>query len=87
MGKTPMGQAMILEASIGGQDPSAAKGKSGNVGDFGITVTELYPVGRVEIQGKLYDARSNIGKIEKGEKIKVIKKEGFELLVEREQSS
>ena len=86
MGKTPMGQAMILEASIGGQDPSVVKGKSSNLGDLGVTLTELYPVGKVEIQGRLYDARSNIGKIEKGEKIKVIKKEGFELLVERELS-
>ena len=86
MGKTPIGQAMILEASIGGQDPSVVKGKSSNLGDLGVTLTELYPVGKVEIQGRLYDARSNIGKIEKGEKIKVIKKEGFELLVERELS-
>ena len=53
-------------------------------GCFGITLTELYPVGKVEVEGKSYDARSNFGKIEKGEKVKVLKKAGFELVVEKE---
>jgi membrane-bound ClpP family serine protease len=53
-------------------------------GCLGITLTELYPVGKVEVEGKSYDARSNFGKIEKGEKVKVLKKTGFELVVEKE---
>ena len=46
----------------------------------GNNLTE-HPVGKVEVEGKSYDARSNFGKIEKGEKVKVLKKAGFELVV------
>ena len=55
-------------------------------GCLGVTLTELYPVGKVEVEGKSYDARSSFGKIEKGEKIKVLKKAGFELVVKKELS-
>ncbi|NDH01022.1 MAG: hypothetical protein EBY43_08105 [Opitutae bacterium] len=83
MGKTPMGKAMILDSTV--VTPNS-EGLSAQVQDgcLGITLTELYPVGKVEVEGKSYDARSNFGKIEKGEKVKVLKKTGFELVVEKE---
>ncbi|NDH17056.1 MAG: hypothetical protein EBY48_08290, partial [Opitutae bacterium] len=83
MGKTPMGKAMILDSTV--VTPNS-EGLSVQVQDgcLGITLTELYPVGKVEVKGKSYDARSNFGKIEKGEKVKVLKKAGFELVVEKE---
>ena len=83
MGKTPMGKAMILDSTV--VTPNI-EGLSAQVQDgcLGITLTELYPVGKVEVEGKSYDARSNFGKIEKGEKVKVLKKAGFELVVEKE---
>ena len=44
---------------------------------LGITLTELYPVGKVEVEGKSYDARSNFGKIEKVKKSKCLRKRGL----------
>ena len=83
MGKTPIGRSMILDSSVA--TPESKKfGGQVQEGSYGITLTELYPVGKVEVAGKPYDARSNFGKIEKGEKITVLKKAGFELIVEKE---
>jgi membrane-bound ClpP family serine protease len=45
-------------------------------------VSELYPVGKVQIDGKTYEARAVIGKIEKGQRIKVLKHSVYELVVE-----
>ena len=81
MGKTPMGKSMLLETSVGNL-------KSNQPSEFfepnkiGVTVSELYPVGKVQIDGKTYEARSVIGKIEKGQRIRVLKHSGYELVVE-----
>jgi membrane-bound serine protease (ClpP class) len=83
MGKTPMGKAMILDSTVVTPNSESLSAQVQN-GCLGITLTELYPVGKVEVEGKSYDARSNFGKIEKGEKVKVLKKTGFELVVEKE---
>lgn len=42
-------------------------------GKTGIAATVLRPSGKVEIDDEIYDAKSEVGYIEKGEKIKVIK--------------
>jgi len=83
MGKTPMGKAMILDSTVANSNSEGIGAQVQN-GCLGITLTELYPVGKVEIDAKSYDARSSFGKIEKGEKIKVLKKAGFELVVEKD---
>ena len=83
IGKTPMGKSMILDSTIPAPNIKDAIVQIRD-GCSGITLTELYPVGKVEIEGRSYDARSNFGKIEKGEKIKVLKKAGFELVVEKD---
>jgi len=78
-----MGKAMILDSTVVTPNTEGL-GTQVRAGCFGITLTELYPVGKVEIDAKSYDARSSFGKIEKGEKIKVLKKAGFELVVEKD---
>ena len=85
IGKTPMGRAMILDSTVAAGNSEDLTIQLEN-GCAGITLTELYPVGKVEVEGKFYDARSSFGKIEKGEKIKVLKKAGFELVVEKDLS-
>lgn len=76
-----MGKSMLLETSVGNL-------KSNQPSEFiepnktGVTVSELYPVGKVQIDGKTYEARSVIGKIEKGQRIRVLKHSGYELVVE-----
>ena len=51
------------------------------MGKHGITVSELFPSGEVEIDGQRFDARSTLGKIPKGEKIEVVKSTEFDLIV------
>jgi membrane-bound serine protease (ClpP class) len=50
-------------------------------GKTGIAATMLRPSGRVEIDGELFDARSDISFIEKGEKVIVIRDEAGQLYV------
>lgn len=45
----------------------------GLIGKTGIAATVLRPSGRIEIEDEIYDAVAEIGYIEKGEKIKVVK--------------
>lgn len=51
------------------------------IGKSGTALTILRPSGRVEIDGEIFDARSDISFIEKGEKIKVIRDEAGQLYV------
>ena len=51
------------------------------VGQTGITQTDLRPSGKIEIQDEQYDARSEIGYIEKGQPIKIIAYAGGQLVV------
>jgi membrane-bound serine protease (ClpP class) len=51
------------------------------IGKTGIAFTMLRPSGRIEIDGEIFDARSEISYIEKGEKIRVIRDETGQLYV------
>ena len=81
MGKTPIGKSMLLETSVGNLKSNQPRVFI-EPNKVGVTVSELYPVGKVQIDGKTYEARSVIGKIEKGQRIKVLKHSGYELVVE-----
>ncbi|MFV0378441.1 MAG: NfeD family protein [Mangrovibacterium sp.] len=52
-------------------------------GKTGLAFTVLRPSGKVQIDGKIYDAVSNLGMIEKGEAIIVVKDEAAQLYVEK----
>jgi membrane-bound serine protease (ClpP class) len=83
IGKTPMGRSMILEKSVGG-DVSEKASQEVEIGSIVICTTDLYPSGKVEQDGMVFDARSLSGKIEKGERVRIVKQTAFELDVERE---
>ncbi len=51
------------------------------IGKAGTAFTVLRPSGRIEIDGEIYDAKAEIGYIEKGVKIKVIRDEAGQLYV------
>ena len=51
------------------------------IGKTGIAYTILRPSGMIEIEGEIFDAKAEIGYIEKGEKIKVIRDEAGQLYV------
>lgn len=51
------------------------------IGKVGEAYTVLRPSGRVMIDGELFDAKSEIGFIEKGEKVKIIRDEAGQIYV------
>ena len=84
--KTSMWKKLILSTTLGNEGISKEnmqnqKSSSQLIGKMGKCISELYPIGQIELDGVRYDARSDMGKIAKGEKIEVIKKSEFELVV------
>jgi membrane-bound serine protease (ClpP class) len=53
------------------------------VGTEGIAVTDLFPSGRVEIGGRRYEARLEVGFAPAGTAVRVIRRTDFNLIVER----
>jgi membrane-bound serine protease (ClpP class) len=51
------------------------------IGKSGTALTILRPSGRIEIDGEIFDAKSEISYIEKGEKVKVVRDEAGQLYV------
>lgn len=51
------------------------------IGKIGEAYTVLRPSGRVMVEGELFDAKSEIGYIEKGNKVKVVRDEAGQLYV------
>ena len=88
--KTPFWNWMILSETVGGFRSTGDRdeedtGHSGIAsGSLGVTASELYPAGFVIIDGERVEARSRLGKIPKGEEIRVIDNNGLELIVEPE---
>jgi membrane-bound serine protease (ClpP class) len=87
--KTPLWNRLVLSATVGGHGgaeglESVIAGHSDVAsGSRGLTVSELYPTGHVIIDDERFEARSKRGKIQRGEKIRVVEKNGLELIVER----
>jgi len=85
--KTSLWDSLILSSSAGGKALANSDfdsiEKKANPGDLGKTVSELYPTGQVEIDGIRYEARTNLGKIEKGSSIEVIGSNDYGLIVEK----
>jgi len=73
-------QVMKLEDGYVGVDPELLHLK----GKKGISVTTLRPSGKINIDGKNYDAMAEAGMIDKGTNIVVIKVEAAQLYVETE---
>jgi len=51
------------------------------IGKTGTTITNLRPSGKIEIEGEIYNASSEIGFIDKGTKVKVIGNRTGQLIV------
>ena len=85
--KTPLWNSLVLSATLG-SDSSEQKDLANTIrnleGKSGLTISELFPSGQIEIDGKRFEARSSLGKIDKGENIKVVKCTEFDVVVEIE---
>jgi membrane-bound serine protease (ClpP class) len=51
------------------------------IGKTGIAYTVLRPSGRIKVEGEIFDAKAEIGFIDKGDSIKVIRDEAGQLYV------
>jgi membrane-bound serine protease (ClpP class) len=63
----------------GGADQPAA---ASLVGQTGVAVTALFPSGQVEISGKRYEAKLEVGFADRGTPVRVTQVSGFSLIVE-----
>jgi len=52
------------------------------VGREGVAATSLFPSGQVEVDGRRYEARLEVGYVEAGTPIRVVRRTGFNLIVE-----
>lgn len=86
--KTPLWRSLILATTLGKSNSIESHLREPEtirklIGKRGKTVSELFPGGQVEIEGIRYEARSNLGKISKGEGVEVVKNSEFELVVKQ----
>ena len=51
------------------------------IGEIGKAITDLRPSGKIQINEKIYDAKSEMGFLEKNQMIKVIRYETGQLYV------
>ena len=85
LSRTEFGKALVLEtAEAGWTSAPAANDFLGRVGE---AVTDLRPGGKVSIDGERYDATSEREFVARGARVKVIGKDGHELIVRPEEDS
>jgi membrane-bound serine protease (ClpP class) len=94
--------AVILDNRVGTSEYGIASGEGGGgtpapddpttrselpgPGTAGTAATDLFPTGSVEIDGKRYEARANLGTIDAGTPIRVVKTGDYALIVEEDRS-
>jgi membrane-bound serine protease (ClpP class) len=73
--------AFVIGAIIRSQRRRPATGKEGLVGKVAVAHTVLDPTGMIFVEGELWTATSEAGRIEAGEEVVVTKVEGLKLRV------
>jgi membrane-bound serine protease (ClpP class) len=77
--------AFVIGAIIRSQRRRPATGKEGLVGKVAVAHTALDPTGMVYVEGELWTATSEAGRIETGDEVVVTKIEGLKLRVTKKQ--
>lgn len=81
---TFLGRRMVLADVAGGSSVARREEREASlpaVGASGEAITDLFPSGRIEIDGVRYDARSTLSSIERGTRVTVVKSGDFTLIV------
>jgi len=76
---------LVLEEAAGGSGQTIRAERESSLpkpGSEGVAVSDLFPSGRVEIDGQRYEARSTLGPIEHGSRIRVKAHNDFSVIVE-----
>jgi len=80
---------MVINATVGsaaqdsGSAPQSGPGLASLLGSEGVAVSGLRPSGQVEIDGRRYEARVEMADVRPGERVRVIGRSDFGLVVER----
>lgn len=69
-------------AQVAGSSPEVGAEAGGLVGRIGVAATGLYPSGQVEVDGRRYEARLEVGSARPGTRIVVRRRTDFGLVVE-----
>ena len=77
--RSPIGKRMMLNTSIGGGE--IYETLTDLVGHTGTTASSLRPSGKAIIDGKKIDVVAEVGMIESGVEVKVVKVEGINIVV------
>jgi len=81
--KMVLGSTIGGAAQIAGADPQAGGEIAALVGQRGVAMTMLRPSGQVEVGGRRYEAKVEVGGIDTGETVIVRGRTDFGLIVER----
>lgn len=73
----------VLGAGLKAQRARPTTGVEGFIGEEGLVLTTLDPDGTVRVHGEIWQAISRSGRIEPGERIRVLAEQNFKLTVER----
>ena len=82
MVKTPYGKKFLLNTVVEGHS-NRAPAEDSIIGQEGIALTRLNPSGKVSINEKNYEAHSQDGYVENGEKVVVVTQDNFKLIVKK----
>lgn len=81
--KLVVGSAIGGAAQVGGLSPQEGAAISSLIGRRGVAVTALRPGGQIEIDGKRFEAKVEVGAVNPGEAVIVRSRTDFALVVEK----
>jgi len=84
--KLVLGATVSTSAQVGGAAPAQAGGLDSLVGRRGLAATALRPGGQIDVDGRRYEAKVEVGAIDAGAPVIVRGRSDFGLIVERDNS-
>jgi membrane-bound serine protease (ClpP class) len=78
-------RAVTGSAQVAGVAPELGLGAESLVGRTAVAATGLYPSGQIEIDGRRYEARLEVGSAPPGARVVVRRRTDFGLVVNREE--
>lgn len=80
---------MVLASAVMGsatrgtiEEEGASAGSAPVVGDIAVVVSDLHPGGRIEFNGRRFEARADVGEILAGQRVRIIRRADFVYEVE-----
>jgi len=73
---------MVLAAEIAGVASHSATGTLPGAGVLGTVITPLHPIGQIDVEGRRFEARSELGEISSGTRVRVVRAANFVCIVE-----